>query len=78
MYVLIRKRIIIINSTREILQVYKLDKQWKISNFLSAIQSCVALVCRPHFTTSTAIQKSGSLGCDLYIFKRKDSSMLAT
>ena len=30
MYVLIRKRIIIINSTREILQVYKLDKQWKI------------------------------------------------
>ena len=31
-----------------------------------------------HTTTSTAIQKSSSLGCDLYIFKRKNSSMLAT
>ena len=57
MYVLIRKRIIIINSTGEILQVYKLDKQWKISNFLSAIQSCVALVCRPHYNFNCHSEK---------------------
>ena len=57
MYVLIRKRIIIINSTGEILQVYKLDKQWKISNFLSAIQSCVALVCRPHYSFNCHSEK---------------------